>query len=81
MKQLHFQKSGARMLVATEGPYRFVLRQVDKISAWTPCKGWKAEIYEREGRRTPKHDGNFATKSQAIDWLAKYRVPETEETI
>ena len=76
MKQLHFQKAG-RMLVATEGPYRFVLRQPVGLLTGKKGGGWKAEIYEREGRRTPRFEAQFASKSQAIDWLARYRVPET----
>lgn len=76
MRELIFKRVG-KMHIATEGPYRFVLREAPKGSLWA----WKAEIYEREGRRTPKWDGNFPAKSQAIDWLARYRVPEMKETV
>jgi hypothetical protein len=66
MKELHFAKTG-RMLIATEGPYRFVLRQTDT--------GWAGEIYERDGRRTPKMEARFPSKSAAIDWMGRYRAP------
>lgn len=69
MKELHFQKTG-KMLVAVEGPHRYVLRQNGKA--------WAAEVYEREGRRTPKLAGNFLSRAQAIDWIGRYRKPDDE---
>jgi len=69
------------MLVAFEGNYRFVLRQPTGLLTGKKHGGWKAEIYERQGRRTPRLEAQFASKSQAIDWLARYRKPETEETV
>lgn len=67
MKELHFARNGA-LMVAVEGPNRFVLRR-DKLT-------WVAEIYEREGRRTPRLSAPFRSKAQAIDWLGRYRKTE-----
>lgn len=64
MKELHFKQNGS-LMVAVEGPNRFVLRR-DKST-------WVAEIYERQGRRTPKLAAPFTTKAQAIDWMGRYR--------
>lgn len=67
MKQLHFKQNGS-LMVAVEGPHRFVLRR-EKLT-------FIAEVYEREGRRTPKQSGKFASKAQAIDWLGRFRTEE-----
>ena len=70
MKALHFTRNG-KLLVAVEGPHRYVLHKVNKLSA-----SWAAEIYEREGRRTPKLSGHFRSKSEAIDWMGRHRSEE-----
>ena len=69
MKQLHFTRNG-NLLIATEGPHRYVLYRTN-IKSVSP--GWTADIYEREGRRTPKLTGHFRSKSEAINWMGRYR--------
>jgi hypothetical protein len=76
VKQLEFKIAG-KLHVAYEGPWRFVLHCV---RASREAKPWRAEIYERQGRRTPKYEARFDTRSQAIDWLARYRQPSEKET-
>lgn len=74
MKELHFERVGKRLLVATEGPYRFQLHQPKGGGAW------RAEIWQREGkRRAPWLAAHFLSRALAIDWLARYRKPETED--
>jgi hypothetical protein len=62
------------MHVATEGNLRFVLRPGKKMG-----KGFEAEIYKRDSRaKQPWLSGHFASKAQAIDWMARYRTTEDQ---
>lgn len=74
MKELHFLRVG-RMHIATEGTYRFVLHSVSPDVA---IRRWSAEVHNRNAgpKRKPLAQETFATKSEAIDWLARYRQPE-----
>lgn len=77
MKELAFTRAG-KMHVAYEGNYRFVLWSVPPGEA---VMRWAAEVYGRNAgpRKKPVAQEKFATRAQAIDWLARYRVPmETE---
>jgi hypothetical protein len=84
MKQLHFQKVSGRgsICVADEGPYRFALHEA--IVGSKPGRPievrWRAKVFERYSVRiSPIADAEFRSRAKAIDWLARYRVPEKEE--
>ena len=68
MKELHFQRAG-RMHVAHQGNRRFVIHEQDQGEIVL------AKVFEREGKRREPIASKFcATKAEAIDWLARYRV-------
>lgn len=71
MKELHFEKVG-KLLVATEGDYRFVLHSLPPEAA---VLRWTAELHKRNApaRAKPIVTQRFGSKSAAIEWLARFR--------
>lgn len=77
MKELHFIRTG-KMHVATEGNYRFVI--TEHLVAGPYVKRWRAEVFERfTVRIAPIDEQECASKSEAIDWLARHRQPQDEK--
>lgn len=77
MKELHFQRLGtSNMIIAEEGRWRFGLVRFH-VGATTDH--WKALVFDRYSVRvSPIAEERCRTRAEAIDWLARYRVPEKE---
>lgn len=56
-----------------------------RFTVWRDRDGptWHAAVWPRNASRPDQVLGHSQclSKSQAIDWLARYRVPETKETV
>jgi len=79
MKELHFERVAASgMMVADEGRYRFGLV---RFHVGAKTDHWKALVFDRHSVRvSPIAEQHCRTRAVAIDWLARFRVPEKEET-
>jgi len=82
MRELRFSRAGAhtKIMVATQANLRFQLwprNRNERDLAWCASV---FEITSRLGAKRKTPDMQFGSRSAAIDWLARYRQPETEET-